>query len=84
MIRRRRQVEEQQPLGPEDDPYLAYLAWRAERDAKSAEQAELAEVPELGSASDRTAASDHAAVAGPARPSWLRRLTDWRRNDDQR
>ncbi|MGR2751404.1 hypothetical protein [Agromyces arachidis] len=31
--RRRHQVEEQQPLGPDDDPYLAYLLWREEREA---------------------------------------------------
>lgn len=33
MARRRRHLEEQQALGPEDDPYLAYLLWREERDA---------------------------------------------------
>lgn len=34
--RRRHQVEDQQPLGPEDDPYQAYLLWREEREAEAA------------------------------------------------
>jgi len=63
MIRRRRHVEAQQPLGPEDDPYLAYLAWREERDAGKAEQVEPA------------------LAAVPDRPSWIRRLATWRRDD---
>ncbi|MEV1130214.1 hypothetical protein [Agromyces sp. NPDC049794] len=29
-------TDQQQPLGPEDDPYLAYLIWREERDAAAA------------------------------------------------
>ena len=33
MARRRRQLEEHHALGPEDDPYLAYLLWREQRDA---------------------------------------------------
>jgi hypothetical protein len=32
-IRRRNRNPDQQPLGPEDDPYLAYLIWREEQDA---------------------------------------------------
>lgn len=34
MARKRRHVEEQLPLGPDDDPYLAYLIWREHRDAE--------------------------------------------------
>ena len=29
-------TDQQHPLGPEDDPYLAYLIWRGERDAAAA------------------------------------------------
>lgn len=34
--RRRHQVEDQQPLGPDDDPYVAYLMWRDQREAEAA------------------------------------------------
>jgi hypothetical protein len=78
MMRRRRQVEDQQPLGPEDDPYLAYLAWREERDAKAVDEDELD--PEH----DHARAADHASAGVSAHPSWLRRFTVWRRHDDQR
>jgi hypothetical protein len=29
-------TDQQHPLGPEDDPYVAYLIWREERDAAAA------------------------------------------------
>jgi hypothetical protein len=34
--RRRHQVEDQRPLGPDDDPYVAYLMWRDQRQAEEA------------------------------------------------
>lgn len=34
--RRSRMTDQRQPLGPEDDPYLAYLIWREQRDAAAA------------------------------------------------
>jgi hypothetical protein len=34
--RRRHQVEDQRPLGPDDDPYVAYLMWRDQREAEEA------------------------------------------------
>jgi hypothetical protein len=42
MARKRRRFEEQLPLGPDDDPYLAYLIWREQRDAEQPEAADLA------------------------------------------
>ncbi|GAA4370883.1 hypothetical protein [Agromyces bauzanensis] len=53
-------------LGPEDDPYLAYLIWREERDA-----AARSEQP----------SEDEQAIAEPGRRSWVRRLAVWRRTD---
>jgi hypothetical protein len=47
MVRRRNQPN-QRPLGPEDDPYLAYLLWREERDAADAEPANEPTLPEPG------------------------------------
>ena len=35
MTRRRHRVTDERPLGPEDDPYLAYLIWREQRDAEA-------------------------------------------------
>lgn len=45
MVRRRNQPN-QRPLGPEDDPYLAYLLWREERDAAQVEPASAPTPPE--------------------------------------
>ncbi|WP_448005123.1 hypothetical protein [Agromyces bauzanensis] len=64
--RRTRATDQQHELGPEDDPYLAYLIWREQRDA-----AERAEQP----------SEDLPAIAEPARRSWVRRLAVWRRAD---
>jgi hypothetical protein len=47
MVRRRNQPA-QRPLGPEDDPYLAYLLWRGERDAAQAEPENAPTPPEPG------------------------------------
>lgn len=44
--RKRHQVEDQRPLGPEDDPYLAYLQWREEREAEAAAARAAAGEPE--------------------------------------
>ncbi|WP_136708007.1 hypothetical protein [Agromyces sp. H66] len=67
MQRRRTRLPNQQPaLGPEDDPYLAYLIWREERDA--AERA-------------AQATGDAEVIAEPTRRSWTRRLAVWRRAD---
>jgi hypothetical protein len=35
-------------LGPEEDPYLAYLLWREERDAQQAEPENAPLIPEPG------------------------------------
>ncbi|HKH08596.1 MAG TPA: hypothetical protein VKA62_06555 [Agromyces sp.] len=69
MARKRRHVEEQVPLGPDDDPYLAYLIWREQRDAAQAD----------GEPGDDSAL---AAAAEPTRRSWIRRLARWKRNDE--
>lgn len=68
MQRRRTRTpdHQQHALGPEDDPYLAYLIWREQRDA-----AERAEPP----------AQEEPAIAQPSRRSWVRRLAVWRRPD---
>lgn len=45
-------MPDQQPLGPEDDPYLAYLIWREARDAAQPApeaEAEPAAAPARGS-----------------------------------
>lgn len=71
MARRRQRTAEAPPqLGPEDDPYVAYLLWRAERDA-----AEAADAPE---SADPTPGDDQ-----PASRSWVRRLAVWHRNADR-
>ncbi|MFD4420918.1 hypothetical protein ACFWN7_05380 [Agromyces sp. NPDC058484] len=54
---------DQQPLGPEDDPYLAYLIWREEREA-----AAQAEAP-----------AEDDATPEPGRRSWIRKLAIWHR-----
>ncbi|GAA2027403.1 hypothetical protein GCM10009819_08550 [Agromyces tropicus] len=64
--RRHHQQDDRPPLGPEDDPYQAYLIWREERDA-----AARAEAPE-GDADE--AAEPVADDPGTPRRSWLRRL----------
>lgn len=58
--RKRHQVEDQQPLGPDDDPYLAYLLWREQRDAEAA-------------AAARDGEPDEPETVG-ARPAGLRSL----------
>jgi hypothetical protein len=69
MARRRQRTAEAPPqLGPEDDPYVAYLLWRAERDAAEAADAPETEVPERG------------PVLPATRSSWVRRLAVWHRN----
>jgi hypothetical protein len=45
MVRRRNRPPDLHPLGPEDDPYLAYLLWREERDGAQAEQEEPPAIP---------------------------------------
>jgi hypothetical protein len=71
MTRRRHRVADEQPLGPEDDPYVAYLLWRAQRDAEAAAAD--------GAPADEAAPSDERANdAAPARSgvrSWLGRLS---------
>ncbi|MGR0219496.1 hypothetical protein [Agromyces sp. ZXT2-6] len=62
--RRRHQVEDQQPLGPDDDPYLAYLLWREEREAEEA--AARAEAGEPG--------PDEPEPVGAGRSTGLRSL----------
>ncbi|MBM7505153.1 hypothetical protein ACFPER_14205 [Agromyces aurantiacus] len=63
---------DQPELGPDDDPYAAYLVWRAEREAAAAAAADL-------DGTDAAAAVD-ATAAAPARGSWVRRLAVWHRN----
>lgn len=68
--RRRHQVEDQQPLSPEDDPYLAYLLWREEREAEAAAAD--------GASPDGTALDPPAETDGPVRAglrSWFGRLS---------
>ena len=68
--RRRRQVEGQQSLSPEDDPYLAYLLWREEREAEA--------VAADGTATDGTALDAPVDPDGPVRAglrSWFGRLS---------
>ena len=48
MVRRRNRTPDQHPLGPEDDPYLAYLLWREERIAAQAEQGDAPTIPQPG------------------------------------
>ena len=67
--RRRQQVADQQPLSPEDDPYLAYLLWREEREAEAAA---------AGASSDGTALDAPVDPDGPVRAglrSWFGRLS---------
>lgn len=66
--RRRTRTPDQQPLGPDDDPYLAYLIWREARDAAAPE-------------AEAEAEAEADPVAVPARGSWMRRLAVWRRAD---
>ena len=47
MVRRRKQPD-QRPLGPEEDPYLAYLLWREERDTAQAEPENAPLTPDTG------------------------------------
>jgi hypothetical protein len=80
--RRHRTVHQPQELGPEDDPYAAYLLWRAERDAAAAAEAGDAEgAGDLAAAGDQPIAAT-AAVSARAPvgfSSWLRRLAIWNR-----
>jgi hypothetical protein len=81
ITRKRYEVDEQPPLGPEDDPYVAYLIWRAERDAAAAAARGegTADADENG---PEAHAGAHVSLAGtdrteqprPVRGSWLRRL----------
>lgn len=48
MVRRRNQPADPHPLGPEDDPYLAFLLWREERDAAQEQQELTPPVPQPG------------------------------------
>jgi hypothetical protein len=48
MVRRRNQQPDQRPLGPEDDPYLAFLLWREERDAAQEQQELALPIPQPG------------------------------------
>lgn len=68
IARRRSRTQDQHPLSPEDDPYLAYLIWREQRDA-----AQPAPETDPGE-----------PVAAPTRGSWMRRLAVWRRDDRDR
>lgn len=69
MARRRQRMAEAPPqLGPEDDPYVAYLLWRAERDAEAAANAPDSADPAPG------------PVLPATRSSWVRRLAVWHRN----
>ncbi|MGR0318125.1 hypothetical protein [Agromyces sp. ZXT2-3] len=74
IARRRHEVVDQQPLGPEDDPYAAYLIWKAERDAAAAPL-----VTDDGAEADGAVSAASAAAsiesAEPARGSWFRRIT---------
>ena len=67
-VRRHRTVNQPEQLGPDDDPYVAYLLWRAEREAAAA-----AEAPD-----DATAEPTGEPASG--RSSWVRRLAVWHRN----
>ena len=74
MLRRRQRTVEPLPqLGPEDDPYVAYLLWRDERDA--AEAAAAAAAPD---AADPM--SPGAGDPSSGGPSWVRKLAVWHRN----
>lgn len=71
MTRRRHRVVDEQPLGPEDDPYLAYLIWRDQRDAEAA-------AADGAPAADEPQADEGADESTPARSgvrSWLGRLS---------
>jgi hypothetical protein len=75
MLRRRQRTVDPLPqLGPEDDPYVAYLLWRAERDA-----AEAAEASEAGDADD-SATSDSQDDPSSGGPRWVSKLAIWHRN----
>ena len=80
--RRHRTVHQPQALGPDDDPYVAYLLWRAERDAAAAAAAgDSDSADDVAEAGDRpisaTAAVSARAPVGFS--SWLRRLAIWHR-----
>ena len=73
MTRRRHRVADEQPLGPEDDPYLAYLIWREQRNAEAvAAAADGAPAAEAAQSDER---ADDAAPARPGVRSWLGRLS---------
>ncbi|WP_157674931.1 hypothetical protein [Agromyces flavus] len=74
-------MHQQHELGPDDDPYVAYLLWRAERDAAAAEAGDDRDDGSPADAGDRPVAAS-AAVSARAPvgfSSWLRRLAIWNR-----
>ena len=68
-------------LGPDDDPYAAYLIWRAERDAAAAADGDEAD-DAAADDPDRPKAATAAvsAIVPTGLTSWVRKLAIWRRN----
>lgn len=79
--RRHRTVHQQDELGPDDDPYAAYLIWRAERDAAAAADGDEADDAGVDDPDrPKAATSAVSAIVPTGLTSWVRKLAIWRRD----